>query len=73
MIDVHHLHQWLPQNGFELVTDITATVAIASPWWLPALKEASDIAGLMLPIFGIVWLIVQIGFKFYLSHKGKRS
>ncbi len=44
----------------ERATTAIATGGIAAPIWLPPLKEASEIAGLLLPIFGVVWLIVQI-------------
>ena len=44
----------------EPITAAVATVALASPWWLPALKQASVYAGDWLPILGAVWLAVQI-------------
>ena len=49
-------------NG-EIVTDTGAIVAIASPWWLPALHQVSDVAALLLPIAGVIWLVVQIVVK----------
>ncbi len=42
---------------------ITGGVAIASifsPAWLPFLSDVSSFAGLLMPIFGVTWLIVQI-------------
>lgn len=71
MMEAHQFHDLMPQGKFEFVTDVAATIAIASPWWLPLLKETSEIAGLLLPIFGSVWLIVQIGFKFYAHFKSR--
>lgn len=49
-------------NG-EIVTDTGAIVAIVSPWWLPALHQVSDVAALLLPIAGVIWLVVQIVVK----------
>ena len=45
---------------FERTTTAVASMGIAAPVWLPPLKEASEVAGLVLPILGVVWLIVQI-------------
>jgi hypothetical protein len=47
----------------EIVTDTGAIAAIASPWWLPALHQVSDVAALLLPIAGVTWLVVQIYVK----------
>lgn len=44
----------------EVVTDTGAVAAIASPWWLPVLHDVSQIAALLLPIAGVIWLTVQI-------------
>jgi hypothetical protein len=55
----------LPQSKFEMVTDTASVVAIVSPWWLPYLKETSEIAGYVLPIAGVLWLVTQIGWKWY--------
>lgn len=54
----------------EMVTDTGAIVAIASPWWLPALHEVSDVAALVLPIIGVLWLCLQIVVKL---HQVKRK
>lgn len=42
------------------VTSGIAAGAAISPWWLPALKSASEVAGMLLPLLGVVWLIVQM-------------
>lgn len=47
----------------ERVTNTVAAGAVASPFWLPSLAEVSQFAGLMLPVLGCVWLIVQIIIK----------
>lgn len=49
----------------EIVTDTGAVIAIASPWWLPVLHEVSEVAALVLPIMGVLWLCVQITVKLY--------
>ena len=41
---------------------IVATAATTSPIWLPSLQEVSEAAALWLPIIGVVWLVLQIGF-----------
>ena len=53
------------------MTDTGAVAAIASPWWLPALHDVSQVAALILPILGVVWLSVQIGVKIYQARHGK--
>jgi len=71
MTDFHHLSTLIPQSKFEMVTDTASVVAIASPWWLPLLKETSEIAAFVLPILGVVWLVTQIGWKWYRELKAK--
>lgn len=65
MNDFHHLSNLLPNGKFETVSDTVSVVAIVSPWWLPFLKETSEVAGYVLPILGIIWLVTQIGWKWY--------
>lgn len=55
----------------EIVTNTGAVAAIASPWWLPALHQVSDVAALILPILGVIWLVVQISVKLYQAKRGK--
>lgn len=57
-------------NG-EIVTDTGAVAAIASPWWLPALHQVSDVAALLLPIAGVTWLVVQIVVKIQQARRSK--
>jgi hypothetical protein len=54
----------LMSNG-EVVTNTGAAAAIASPWWLPALHQVSEVAALVLPILGVLWLCTQIVIKLY--------
>lgn len=44
----------------ERTTTAVAGAGILSPAWIPALKDASEFAGQLLPILGVVWLVVQI-------------
>lgn len=44
----------------EKITNGIATGAVISPVWLPWLMDISQFAALLLPIFGVVWLTVQI-------------
>lgn len=44
------------------VTDSVAVAAVASPVWLPALQQVSEVAALLLPIGGLLWLAVQAFF-----------
>lgn len=41
-------------------TTSIASAAVASPLWLPSLKDVSDTAALLLPILGAAWLVTQI-------------
>lgn len=49
------------------LTDLTAAGAVTSPVWLQWLhdwsSDLSDFAALWLPIFGLIWLGVQIWAK----------
>lgn len=49
----------------DTLTTATAGAAVASPFWLPSLQTFSEIASIMLPILGALWLLVQIGAKLY--------
>lgn len=57
----------------QIISDKTLTAtgiaATASPWWLPVLKQTSEVAGLLLPIFGVALLLVQIILK--IKNSGK--
>ena len=71
MSEIQNLQHLLPHTKFEMITDTASLVAIASPWWLPLLKQTSEIAALVLPIMGVIWLGVQIGFKVFNHFKGR--
>lgn len=51
------------------MTDTGAVAAIASPWWLPALHDVSQVAALLLPIAGVIWLAVQIVVKIHTTYR----
>ncbi|SFZ81645.1 hypothetical protein SAMN02983003_0612 [Devosia enhydra] len=42
------------------LTNATAGAAVASPIWLPTLQTVSEIASIVLPILGVLWLVIQI-------------
>jgi len=42
-----------------------AAAAVVSPFWLPWLQTASEVAAIAAPILGVVWLVVQIWAKIY--------
>lgn len=41
-------------------TNVVAVGAVVSPFWMPYLQTGSDVATLLLPIAGLVWLIIQM-------------
>ena len=47
----------------ERVTNTVAGAAVISPWWMPSLADVSSVAGLLLPIIGVIWLTIQIIWK----------
>lgn len=71
MIDLHHLQQLLPHTMFELASDLASVVAIATPLWLPYLKEVSEVSGYLLPLLGVVLLTSRIGLTWYNHFKGR--
>lgn len=60
--------QSLSHTGTKFVEHTTTAVAagaVASPFWLPWLQTASEVAATVAPIVGLIWLIVQITTKVY--------
>lgn len=53
----------------DAVNNSVAAAAVASPFWLPALSDASQIAALLLPIAGLAWLLIQIWGYFHRKDK----
>ena len=49
----------------EHTTTAVAAGAVASPFWLPWLQTASEVAATVAPILGLIWLLVQITTKVY--------
>lgn len=49
----------------ESANKVTAVAAVVSPWWLPSLHTVSEVAALVLPIMGVLWLCVQISIALY--------
>ena len=52
-------------------TTVIAAGAVSSPWWLSMLKEFSTIAADLLPIAGLIWLMIQIGYRVFGKEKRK--
>jgi hypothetical protein len=46
----------------ERATDAIAAAAVASPIWLPILETVSQVAGLLLPIVGLGWLVARVAY-----------
>lgn len=44
---------------------IVSAAMISSPLWLPSLKTVSDVAEIVAPILGCIYLSLQIGFKLW--------
>jgi hypothetical protein len=53
----------------ERITNGVAGAAAASPLWLPWLQSVSNVAALVAPILGVVWLGTQI----YVAWRGKKK
>lgn len=47
----------------EQTTNAIAGAAVTSPLWLDWLRDVSTVAGFLVPIFGALWLMVQIANK----------
>lgn len=52
-------------TGEKVVTDVGAVAAITSPYWLPTLHTVSEVAALVVPILGVIWLAIQITHYLY--------
>lgn len=51
----------------------TAAGALSAPWWFPILKETSEIAAFLLPIFGVILVALQIVFYLIRFRRGGRA
>lgn len=58
--DIQHKR---PRTFMDNATTSVAVAAASSPVWLPWLQTASEIAAIIAPILGVVWLVVQIWAK----------
>jgi hypothetical protein len=52
-------------QGEKVATDVGAVAALTSPYWLPTLHTVSEIAALIVPILGAIWLVIQITHYLY--------
>lgn len=46
-------------------TTAVAGAAVITPFWLPWLQTASELAAVIAPILGVIWLVVQIWAKIH--------
>jgi hypothetical protein len=44
---------------------VVSAAMISSPLWLPSVKAVSDVAEILAPILGCIYLSLQIGFKLW--------
>jgi hypothetical protein len=42
------------------LNNTVAVGAVATPVWWPALNSISEVAAVVLPILGVIWLVVQM-------------
>ena len=59
---IHNLKEFLMGD---YVTNWIASLAVLSWWWLPMLQDYSQLAALLLPFLGAIWLGVQIWSKVF--------
>lgn len=59
---IHH-HEVGLHDLSEKIGMVVATGMISSPFWLQYLKVVSDVAALLAPILGCLYLLVQIWCK----------
>lgn len=57
----------------DTITTAGATAAVVSPFWMPWLQTFSEVASVILPILGAVWLVVQIAAKVIEVRRGGRD
>ncbi|RVH83132.1 hypothetical protein CN074_25150 [Sinorhizobium medicae] len=57
----------------EHTTTAVAASAVATPVWLPWLFSASEVAAVIAPILGVVWLLVQITSKSIEAYRKMRG
>jgi hypothetical protein len=73
MSHFHYLSNIVPQSKMETITDVAAVSAIASPWWLPYLKFASEEAALLLPPAGLAYIVIKIVAHILVTRKALRD
>jgi hypothetical protein len=49
----------------EKIGGVVSVGMISSPFWIQQVKPYSDVAALLAPILGCIYLSLQIGFKLY--------
>ena len=56
-------------TGEKVATDVGAVAAVFSPFWLPTLQAVSEVAAMLVPILGAVWLTIQITYFLFRARK----
>lgn len=60
-----NISQLMTEPATQKATTVIAGAAVASPWWLSMLKEFSQIAADLLPIAGLIWIMIQVGYRVF--------
>ena len=53
------------KEALDSATAGVSAAAIFSPFWLPWLEAASELAAILAPLLGVIWLLVQIWAKIH--------
>lgn len=73
MSSIDYFSNIVPQSKMETVADVAAVSAVASPWWFPYLKVASEDSALLLAPAGLIYLLIQIVAKVLVTRKALRD
>jgi hypothetical protein len=61
----HELFGTMFSTTSEKIGGVVAGAMISSPLWIQEIKPYSDIAALLAPILGCIYLVLQITFKLW--------
>jgi len=62
----------VPHRSADSLTNVGAIGAIGTYWWLPHLQTLSEVAAIIAPILGVLWLLLQMGLKLHDHFKKKK-
>jgi len=60
---LHDIFSIMFSTTSEKISGVVAGAMISSPFWIQEVKPYSDIAALLAPILGCIYLVMQITFK----------